>query len=104
VKGVRRWRWLAGLAALAVAIAGILLLRAGGDPTGGSSRQGVGIREESYWRRNVSRTCSRSWQFPGARCGGDAVTTGALVGAWRRSRFRLMAPPTAVRWLRGLWW
>jgi peptide/nickel transport system substrate-binding protein len=41
----RRWRWLAALAAVAVAAAGVLVLRAGGDPTGGSSRQRVEIRE-----------------------------------------------------------
>jgi peptide/nickel transport system substrate-binding protein len=43
--GIGRWPRFAGLAALAIAIAGVLWLRAGGDPPGGSSRQGVGIRE-----------------------------------------------------------
>jgi peptide/nickel transport system substrate-binding protein len=45
VTGVRRWRWLAALAAVAVAVTGVLVLRAGGDPPGWSGRQGVGIRE-----------------------------------------------------------
>ena len=42
--GMRRWRWLAALAAVAVVVAGVVVLRAG-DPRGESSRQGVGIRE-----------------------------------------------------------
>lgn len=41
---MRRWRWLAALAAVAVVVAGVVVLRAG-DPRGESSRQGVGIRD-----------------------------------------------------------
>jgi peptide/nickel transport system substrate-binding protein len=41
----RGWRWLAAVAAMAVVVAGVVALRAGGDPTGGSSRQGVGIMD-----------------------------------------------------------
>jgi ABC-type transport system substrate-binding protein len=40
----RRWRWLAALAAVAVVVAGVVVLRAS-DPRGESSRQGVGMRE-----------------------------------------------------------
>jgi peptide/nickel transport system substrate-binding protein len=43
--GLGRWPRLAGLAALAIVIAGIVFLPADGDPSGGPSRQGVGIRE-----------------------------------------------------------
>ena len=43
--GVRRWQWLAALAAVAVVVTGVLVLRAGDDPPGWSGRQGVGIRE-----------------------------------------------------------
>jgi peptide/nickel transport system substrate-binding protein len=41
---MRRWRWLAALAAVTVVVAGVVVLRAG-DPRGESSRQGVGIRD-----------------------------------------------------------
>jgi peptide/nickel transport system substrate-binding protein len=42
---MRRWPWLTVLAAVAVAMAGVLLLRAGDDPTSGSDRPQIGIRE-----------------------------------------------------------
>jgi len=44
VRGVRGWRWLAALAALAIAVAAVVLLRTA-DPEDESNRQGVGIRE-----------------------------------------------------------
>jgi hypothetical protein len=45
VTGMRR-RWLAALAAVAVVVAGVVVLRAGDpDPPDAPSRQGVGIRE-----------------------------------------------------------
>jgi peptide/nickel transport system substrate-binding protein len=44
VRGVRGWRWLAALAALAIAVAGVVLLRSA-DPEDESNQQGVGIRE-----------------------------------------------------------
>jgi glutathione transport system substrate-binding protein len=46
---VRRWRWLAGLAAAAIAVATVAVLRTGGDPTGDSGEQ-VGVREGGILR------------------------------------------------------
>jgi peptide/nickel transport system substrate-binding protein len=45
MRAVRRWRWLASLAALVIAAATVAVLRADGDPTGRSGRPQVGIRE-----------------------------------------------------------
>ncbi len=44
MRGLRRWRWLAALAALAIAVATVAVLRTT-DPADESQRQGVGIRE-----------------------------------------------------------
>jgi len=44
VRGVRGWRWLAALAALAIAVAGVVLLGTA-DPEDESNQQGAGIRE-----------------------------------------------------------
>jgi glutathione transport system substrate-binding protein len=43
--GMRGWRWLAVLAAVAIAVAGVALFRTGTGTTGESSRQEVGIRD-----------------------------------------------------------
>jgi hypothetical protein len=44
VSGVRRWRWLAALAAVAVVVAGVVVLRTG-DVADAPSRPKVEIRE-----------------------------------------------------------
>ena len=44
MSGVRRWRWLAALAAVAVVVAGVVVLRTGDTPDA-PSRQTVRIRE-----------------------------------------------------------
>jgi peptide/nickel transport system substrate-binding protein len=44
VRGVRGWRWLAALAALAIAVAAVVLLRTA-DPEDEPNQQGAGIRE-----------------------------------------------------------
>ena len=49
----------------------------------------------SYWRRKVSRTCSRSWQSHGPGwAASDAVTAGALVGGLQEVEVRLRLLPT----------
>jgi hypothetical protein len=54
--GRRGWRWLAVLATIAIAVAGVALFRTGSGTTGESSRQGFGVWEGGVVRVAITTT------------------------------------------------
>jgi peptide/nickel transport system substrate-binding protein len=53
---MRRWQWLAALAAVAIAVAGVALFRTDSGTTGESSRQGIRVREGGVVRVAITTT------------------------------------------------
>ena len=53
---MRRWQWLAALAAVAVAVAGVALFRTDSGTTRESSWQGIRVREGGVVRVAITTT------------------------------------------------